>query len=135
MMGEMFKAWTPFIHPTYGEIEIGGWRTFTTRLPQPFQLPELVHRNASLVIFLARHAPEVELEVLEKKKLAKDLTRIRIRLANNHALDYGPEALQQGLELLQQQVDPDHGKYQADHPAARQPIVHFVLPAAADPAC
>jgi hypothetical protein len=84
--GAMFRDWKPFDHPQFGKIEIGGWRTFTTRLPQPFQLPELVHRNASLVIFLARHAPEVELEVLQKKKLAKDLTRIRIRLANNHAL-------------------------------------------------
>jgi len=84
--GAMFRDWKPFDHPQFGKIEIGGWRTFTTRVPQPFQLPELVHRNASLVIFLARHAPEVELEVLEKKKLAGDLTRIRIRLANNHAL-------------------------------------------------
>ncbi len=84
--GAMFRDWKPFDHPQFGKIEIGGWRTFTTRLPQPFQLPELVHRNASLVIFLARHAPEVELEVLEKKKLSKDLTRIRIRLANLKAI-------------------------------------------------
>jgi hypothetical protein len=84
--GAMFRDWKPFDHPQFGKIEIGGWRTFTTRLPQPFQLPELVHRNASLVIFLAKHAPEIELEVLEKKRLAKDLTRIRIRLANNHAI-------------------------------------------------
>ena len=84
--GAMFRDWKPFDHPQFGKIEIGGWRTFTTRIPQPFQLPELVHRNASLVIFLAKHAPEVELEVLEKKRLSKDLTRIRIRLANNHAI-------------------------------------------------
>jgi hypothetical protein len=84
--GAMFRDWKPFDHPQFGKIEIGGWRTFTTRLPQPFQLPELVHRNASLVIFLARHAPEIELEVIDKKELAQDLTRIRIRLANPKAI-------------------------------------------------
>jgi hypothetical protein len=38
------------------------------------------------VIFLARHAPEIELEVIDKKELAQDLTRIRIRLANPKAI-------------------------------------------------
>jgi hypothetical protein len=84
--GEMFKAWTPFEHPQFGPIEIGGYRTFTTRVGPTFLLPELVHRNASAVIFTATHAPEVELEILDVTELGGDLHRIRLRASNRHAI-------------------------------------------------
>jgi len=62
-------------------VEIGGWRTFTTRIPPPFMLQELVHRNASAVLFTATQAPAVTLEKLEVKDLG-GLTRIRVRASN-----------------------------------------------------
>jgi hypothetical protein len=84
--GLMFKEWTAFDHPQFGSIEIGGWRPFTTRIPPTFMLPEMVHRNAAAVIFTAKHAPEVELEVIEVKELGDDMHRIRERLANTSAI-------------------------------------------------
>jgi hypothetical protein len=84
--GTMYKEWTKFDHPQFGEIEIGGWRRFTTRIPPPFMIQEMVHRNASLVMFTARHAPDVSLEVLEVKSLGNDLHRIRVRAANRNAI-------------------------------------------------
>ncbi|MCH8992639.1 MAG: hypothetical protein IIA44_12960 [Acidobacteria bacterium] len=84
--GIMFKDWTKFDHPQFGEIEIGGWRTFTTRIPPTFMIPEMVHRNASHVIFVARHVPVVKLEVLEKKSLGNNLYRIRVRASNENAI-------------------------------------------------
>lgn len=84
--GTMFKEWEEFDHPQFGKIELGGWKTFTTRIPQEFQLLDLVHRNASHVIFVAQHTPEVELEVLEIKNLGDGLRRIRIRAWNNNAI-------------------------------------------------
>ena len=84
--GRMFKDWEEFDHPQFGKIEIGGWRTFTTRIPPVFMLPEMVHRNASLVIFTARHAPEIELEVLDVKALGNGLHRIRVRVTNKNAI-------------------------------------------------
>ncbi len=84
--GTMFKAWTKFDHPQLGEVEIGGWRTFTTRIPPTFMLPEMVHRNASLIIFIARQAPEVELETIDVESLGGDLHRIRVRAMNRKAI-------------------------------------------------
>jgi len=84
--GTMFRDWKKFTHPQFGEIEIGGWRTFTTRIPPTFMLPEMAHRNASLVIFAARHTPDVELSVLDVKDLGNGLHRVRIRAANSNAL-------------------------------------------------
>jgi len=84
--GTMFKEWTKFQHPQFGEVEIGGWRQFTTRIGPTFMLQEMVHRTASLVIFTAGHAPTVELEVVEIKELADNLHRIRVRASNRKAI-------------------------------------------------
>ncbi|MBN2409432.1 MAG: hypothetical protein JXE07_06815 [Candidatus Aminicenantes bacterium] len=84
--GELFKPWTPFKHPTYGDIEIGGWVKMSSRLSAPFMIKDLVHRNAMVVIFSAKHLPEVELEVTEIKAVGKNLFRVRTRLANPRAV-------------------------------------------------
>jgi hypothetical protein len=84
--GIMFREWRRFDHPQFGEIEIGGWRTLTTRIPPAFLLPELLHRNASLVMFTAQHAPEIGLEVIDVTPLGGNLHRIRIRAGNEKAI-------------------------------------------------
>ena len=84
--GTLHKPWQKHKHPQFGTVEIGGFRKFSTRINPAFMLPELVHRNASLVIFVAQHAPEVQLEVIRVDKLKDGLHRIRIRVSNNNAL-------------------------------------------------
>jgi hypothetical protein len=84
--GELFKPWTPYKHPVYGDIEIGGWIKMSSRLSAPFMIRDLVHRNAMVVLFSAKHLPEVSLEVTEVKNVGKNLYRIRTRLANPKAV-------------------------------------------------
>jgi hypothetical protein len=84
--GELFKEWKPYKHPLYGDIEIGGWVKMSTRLPHPFMLQDLVHRNASAVIFAAQNTPEVTMDVFEVKKIEGDLWSIRVRLVNKGAM-------------------------------------------------
>jgi len=84
--GSMFKEWTAFNHPQFGKIELGGWKTFTTRIPQIFQLPELVHRNASHVIFVAQQTPEVKLELLETEDIGNGLRKVLVRAWNDNAI-------------------------------------------------
>ncbi len=86
VQGELFKEWKKFNHPTYGEIEIGGWVKMSSRLPHPFMLPELVHRNASVVFLAAENTPEISMEVFEVKKIGKDLNQVRVRLQNKKGL-------------------------------------------------
>ncbi|MDP2914151.1 MAG: M14 family metallopeptidase [Candidatus Aminicenantes bacterium] len=86
VQGELYKPWKPFKHPVYGDIEIGGWVKISERLGAPFQIKDLAHRNAMAVIFTAKHMPEVSLEVTEVKAMAKNLYRIRTRLANPKAM-------------------------------------------------
>ena len=80
--GELYREWKPFKHPLYGDIEIGGWVKMSSRLPHPFMLQDLVHRNASSVIFTAKNTPKVKMDVFEVKELENNLWRIRVRLVN-----------------------------------------------------
>ncbi len=84
--GELYKPWAPFKHPTYGDIEIGGWVKMSSRLSAPFMIKDLVHRNAMVVLFSAKHLPEVGLEVTEVKSVGRNLTRVRTRLTNSRAV-------------------------------------------------
>ena len=86
VQGELYKEWKPFNHPVYGEIEIGGWVKMSSRLPHPFMLPDLVHRNASVVLLAANETPKVEMDVFEVKELDNNLKRIRVRLTNKNGL-------------------------------------------------
>ncbi len=82
MAGEMFRDWQPFAHPQYGQVEIGGWKTFTTRLTPGWMLPEMLHRNAMFVIWTATQLPRVTVEVVAVDDLGGGLRRVRARAAN-----------------------------------------------------
>ncbi len=86
VQGELYKPWKAYKHPTYGDIEIGGWVKFSSRLSAPFMLKDLVHRNAMAMLFGAKNTPEVELDVFDVKKIEKGLYRIRTRLLNKKAI-------------------------------------------------
>ena len=49
-------------------------------------IKDMVHRNASAVIFSAKQTPDVTMEVFEKKKMGKGLCRLRVRLVNSKAM-------------------------------------------------
>jgi hypothetical protein len=84
--GTLFKDWTSFKHPVYGDIEIGGWIKFSTRMPHPFMLQDLVHRNASAVIYAATQTPDIEMELIKVKKIDGKLWEVDIRLINKNTI-------------------------------------------------
>ncbi len=84
--GELYRPWKPFKHPQFGDIEIGGWVKMSTRLPHPFMLTDLTHRNASAVMFAASQTPDISLEVLPPVKAAGDLYKLRVRVINGGAM-------------------------------------------------
>jgi hypothetical protein len=80
--GELYRPWKPFKHPQFGDVEIGGWVKMSSRLPHPFMLTDLTHRNASAVLFAASQTPDVSLDVLPAEKVGDNLYKLRVRLAN-----------------------------------------------------
>jgi len=81
-LNELYKPWKPFKHPTYGDIEIGGWVKMSSRLPHPFMLPDLVHRSAMVVLYAAEQTPEISMEIFDVKEIGKNLHQVRVRLQN-----------------------------------------------------
>ena len=86
VQGELHKEWKKFDHPVFGEVEIGGWIKMSSRLPHPFMLSDLAHRNASVVFLAAEQTPQIEMKVIDVKKMDHNLHRVRIRLENKNGL-------------------------------------------------
>jgi hypothetical protein len=84
--GDLYKPWKPFKHPQFGDIEIGGWVKMSSRLPHPFMLPDLAHRNASAVLFAAAQTPVITLDVLAPQKAGADLYKVRVRVVNGGSI-------------------------------------------------
>jgi hypothetical protein len=83
--GDLYKPWKPFKHPQFGDIEIGGWVKMSSRLPHPFMLNDLVHRNASAVLFAASKTPAISLDVPAPEKVG-DLYKLRVRVVNDGSI-------------------------------------------------
>jgi hypothetical protein len=101
--GTLFKNWTPCTHPVYGDIEVGGWIKMSTRLPHPFMLQELVHRNAAAVLYAAGQTPVLSMEVFGVEKLGAGLYRVRLRIANRGGL---PTRTYQTVQKRSAALDP-----------------------------
>jgi len=86
VQGSLYNEWKSYQHPIYGDIEIGGWTKMSSRLPHPFMLQDLVHRNASAVMYAASQTPDLEMEVYETKKVSDDVYSIKVRLVNRNAI-------------------------------------------------
>ena len=86
VQGSLYNEWKSYRHPIYGDIEIGGWAKMSSRLPHPFMLQDLVHRNASAVMYAASQTPDLEMEIFETKKVSDGVYSIKVRLVNKNAI-------------------------------------------------
>lgn len=85
-MGAGYKEWEKFDHPTYGEIEIGGWTKFVSRLPTSWLLEQTCHRNAMFVLFHAENMPELEIEQVKVRKVKGDLYKVDAWIINKRVI-------------------------------------------------
>ena len=81
--GSLFINWTPFKHPQLGEIEIGGWKKYTTSSPPPgAYLEQESERQLKFNMMVADMLPEMEIASLEAKPLGGGLFRVTARVRN-----------------------------------------------------
>jgi hypothetical protein len=83
LLGEQYSEWTPYQHPVYGKIEIGGVKKFGRRVPPLFQWPETCHRNAAFVMYHADQLPRLKWGAAAVKKLNNGMYQIDISIAND----------------------------------------------------
>ena len=50
--GDQYVEWAPFDHPTYGPVEMGGWKKLSRRVNPRFMSMELFHRNMAFTLYI-----------------------------------------------------------------------------------
>jgi hypothetical protein len=86
LMGDAFTAWKSYDHPTYGEIEIGGFRKNIGRATPGFMLEEELHRNMAFTFYHAHHMPKLSINNVKEKSLGSGLTEITAYIKNDRLM-------------------------------------------------
>lgn len=82
LMRDAFVEWKPFKHPTYGEIEIGGFKKNFGRTPPSFLLEEECHRNMAFTLYHADQMPKLSLDAPQVRALGDGLCAVRVSARN-----------------------------------------------------
>jgi Zinc carboxypeptidase len=106
-----FVKWTPFAHPTLGEVEIGGFTPYLTTNPPAATIAGLGAAHAKFVVYLTSLFPKVAIAKTAVTSLGAGLFRITADVENS---GYLPTALAQGAQaravkpiMVQLGVPPD----------------------------
>lgn len=82
LMQEAVVPWTPYNHPQYGLIEIGGVKKQYTRAIPGFLLPAEAHRNMAFTVYQASQMPLVTVDSISTRSLGGGLTEVTAIVAN-----------------------------------------------------
>jgi len=82
LFDEGFVKWREVDHPTYGKIEVGGFKKSWTRQPPSFLLEEECHRNMAFTLYHADQMPLVKVQSVESKPLGGGLTEVTAAIEN-----------------------------------------------------
>jgi len=82
LLGDGSIPWREFDHPTFGKIEIGGFKKNWVRQPPAFLLEEECHRNMAFTLYHADELPLVKVTSARAIMLAGDLREITAIIEN-----------------------------------------------------
>ena len=106
-----FIDWTPFKHPSLGNVEIGGFRPYALSNPDPAKIAELGKSHTEFVTYLSSLFPKVSIASTSVTSLGGGLYRVKAEVENGGFL---PTATAQGVRsqsvkptMVQLGVEPD----------------------------
>ena len=77
-----FVDWTPFQHPTLGEVEIGGFAPYLRTVPPPGDAEKTVAFHTDFCIRLMGKLPGLEISKTEVKPLGSDVYQVTAYFSN-----------------------------------------------------
>ena len=89
-----FVKWTPFKHPTLGEVEIGGFKPYLVSNPPADRIPDLAAGHAKFVLYLTSLFPKVRIASSEVTAHGAGIFRIKAQVVNT---GYLPTSLAHGV--------------------------------------
>ncbi len=93
--GDGFINWKPFRHPQYGDIELGGYDQFSTRIPPVDYLEDICQRNTQFVLFHAESTPRLEMAASRLERVTDGVWKLELDVANSGLMDTYPEGPRQ----------------------------------------
>jgi hypothetical protein len=88
----IYQPWTKAVHPTQGEVEVGGWNPkFWSQNPPPAMLEKWARNEALFNLYLAQQMAQVKIVSATTKPAADGATELTVVVTNEGAL---PTALE-----------------------------------------
>ena len=84
--GEMYEEWTPFDHPDYGEVEMGGWGKYTGRINPRFMSMETFHRNMAFTLYHADEMPIMKMGETRVETMGGGLYKVQVDITNERLI-------------------------------------------------
>jgi hypothetical protein len=85
-MGDQFVEWTPFDHPQFGPVEMGGWKKLFGRVNPRFMSMELFHRNMAFTLYHADQMPLMTMGGTTVERLGGNTFRVRVDIRNDRLI-------------------------------------------------
>lgn len=86
LMNDAFTPWKEFDHPTYGKIEVGGFKKNFGRATPGFMLEEEAHRNMAFTFYHAYHMPNLSIAKISEKKMSGGLKEVTVTIKNDRLM-------------------------------------------------
>ncbi|WP_299684816.1 M14 family metallopeptidase [uncultured Dokdonia sp.] len=86
LLGDGFTPYKEYNHPTYGLVEIGGFKKNTGRATPGFMLEEEAHRNMVFVFYHAFHMPHLSVGDVSVKSLPNGLKEVTATIVNDRLM-------------------------------------------------
>ena len=86
LFGSAFVDWKEYDHPTYGKIEIGGFKKNFGRAHPGFLLEEDSHRNMAFTLYHAHQTPHLVIDEIAEKDLGGGLTQVTAVVTNTRII-------------------------------------------------
>jgi hypothetical protein len=108
---DAFVDWTPYTHPSLGEVEIGGFLPYATTNPPAEQVAELGAKHGEFLVKLAGMLPRVRIVDTEVESHGGGVFTVTAEVENSGffptALRHGQTSRSVQATTIQIQVDPE----------------------------
>lgn len=84
--GDQYAEWTPFDHPQFGAVELGGWKKLSGRVNPRFMSMELFHRNMAFTLYHADQMPLMSMGETSVERVEGNIFRVRIDIRNERLI-------------------------------------------------
>ncbi len=82
LQGKGYVDWTPFTHPTLGEVEIGGFAPFVKTTPPPAEMKDTLSFHTDFYLGLMGRLPELQVKETEVEALGNSTYKVTAYFTN-----------------------------------------------------